>query len=118
MRRGLEGTLERKLAKMWPDRTVCEQVLSILGRYGTERWEREGTRVKLAILKLSGGDAEALPKLVEAAKTDYRDVLLWAEYPEQARTRPAPRDRSASGEARHKRMLDRDRRRYEEWLKK
>ena len=40
--------------------------------------ERE--RVLLDILKLSAGDIEHVRRYVAAARTDYRDVIYWAEY--------------------------------------
>ncbi len=38
-------------------------------------------RVQLAALKLADGDISALRREIEAAKSDYRDVLVLAEYP-------------------------------------
>ena len=55
------------------------EVLAILDQYGVEPHEREPERVRLAIVRLTAGDREVLPKLVYAAKVDYRDVLAWAE---------------------------------------
>jgi len=52
-------------------------ILSILDLYGTEPYEREKERVQLAIVSLSGGREDKLPDFVQAAKTDYRDVLCW-----------------------------------------
>jgi hypothetical protein len=43
---------------------------------------RESERVHLAALKLAQGDLERLRHNVQVARTDYRDVLYWAEYPE------------------------------------
>jgi hypothetical protein len=37
----------------------------------------------LAIVKLSGGNYNKLGEYVQIAKQDYRDVLAWAEYPEE-----------------------------------
>ena len=54
-------------------------VLAIVDQYGAEAHEREPERVRLAIVRLTAGDREVLPKLVYAAKVDYRDVLAWAE---------------------------------------
>ena len=70
------------------------RVLKLLDSYGVESYERERERVQLAILKLSEGSEEKLREFVAVAKRDYRDVLFWAEYPEEARldTR-AKRDR-------------------------
>ncbi len=64
-------------------------------------------RVRLAILKLSEGDIDRLPKLVELAGIDARDVLGEAEYPRQMRHPPG----MATPE-----MILADRADYEDWL--
>ena len=61
------------------------RVLELLDTYGVESYERERERVQLDILKLSAGSEEKLREFVAVAKRDYRDVLFWAEYPEEAR---------------------------------
>src|SRR2546421_8601858 len=61
------------------------RVLELLDSYGVESYERERERVQLAILKLSNGSEEKLREFVAVAKRDYRDVLFWAENPEEAR---------------------------------
>jgi hypothetical protein len=61
------------------------RVLELLDGYGVEPHERERERVQLAILKLSEGNEEKLREFVAVAKRDYRDVLFWAENPEEAR---------------------------------
>ena len=73
----------------------------------------EAVRVQLAILKLSNGDSEKLQDYIQAASLDYRDVLAWAEFPEQIR----------SGKTRYNTDLDEyeailiaDREQYEAWL--
>ena len=63
----------------WP------RVLGVLDAYGVESYERERERVQLAILNLSQGSEEKLREYLTVAKRDYRDVLFWAEYPEEAR---------------------------------
>ncbi|HEY3801266.1 MAG TPA: hypothetical protein VGL61_01615 [Kofleriaceae bacterium] len=40
----------------------------------------ELARVARCVLYLAGGDPEKLVQLVVAARTDYRDVIWWAEY--------------------------------------
>jgi len=57
-------------------------VMSILNEYGTETMQRGVNRVRLAVLKLAGGILQALRREIDAAKSDYRDVLACAEYPE------------------------------------
>jgi hypothetical protein len=44
----------------------------------------ETPRVKLAALALAGGSLAELRRMVAAARLDYRDVLYWAEYPEES----------------------------------
>lgn len=44
---------------------------------------REPSRVRLAILVLAGGGLAEVERLVGAANTDYRDLLYWAENPEE-----------------------------------
>lgn len=57
----------------------ASSLLAILERYGMESCEREKERVQLAIIALSGGCEDRLDYFVQAAKTDYRDVLCWQE---------------------------------------
>jgi len=61
------------------------RVLELLDTYGVESHEREREGVQLAILKLSEGNEEKLREFVAIAKRDYRDVLFWAENPDEAR---------------------------------
>jgi len=42
--------------------------------------EQEVERIRFAVLKLSGGRLDKLQNAVSAAKTDWRDVLLWAGF--------------------------------------
>ena len=60
-------------------------ILELLDGYGVESYERERERVQLAILNLSAGNEEKLREFVAAAKRDYRDVLFWADNPEEAK---------------------------------
>jgi hypothetical protein len=55
------------------------EVLAALDEYGTESYEREVNRVKLAILQLSDGKTEKLLYWVKIAKVDYRDPLAAQE---------------------------------------
>lgn len=54
---------------------ALDEVLALVDVYGTEPHEREGDRVKRAILELSDGKKTRLPYFVACAKIDYRDVL-------------------------------------------
>ena len=55
-------------------------VLAALRRYCGP----ETPRVHRAVLALSGGKLADLNAMVDAANADYRDVLYWAEYPEES----------------------------------
>ena len=70
--------------KSFPE-TSRSRVLELLDTYGVESYERERERVQLAILKLSEGNEGKLREFVAVAKRDYRDVLFWAENPEEAK---------------------------------
>jgi len=70
--------------KTFPE-TSHSRVIELLDTYGVESYERERERVQLAILKLSEGNEEKLREFVAVAKRDYRDVLFWAENPEEAK---------------------------------
>ena len=59
---------------------------SVLAQYSTQPHEREAIRVRVAALKLSEGSLDRLRELMASAKRDYRDVLAWAEYPEELRS--------------------------------
>ena len=72
------------IEKSFPERD-WESVLVLLDVYGVESYERERERVQLAILKLSEGNEEKLREFVAVAKHDYRDVLFWADNPEEAK---------------------------------
>ena len=76
-------------------------------------------RLQLAILKLAQGKLDEVHTLANYAKRDYRDVLMWAEYPEEGRAlwtlsshlSPEQRD-----ELEH--VRGRDRAQYLAWLAK
>jgi len=58
-----------------------EEAQKIVDEYRKEDYEREHNRVKAAALKNADGKVEQLKREINRAKTDYRDVLLSAEYP-------------------------------------
>jgi hypothetical protein len=75
--------LRQKITEQFPQEESA-QVLTLLNQY--ESAAAAGRlRVQLAILQLSQGDVDKLREYVEVARTDYRDVLFWAETPEQAK---------------------------------
>src|SRR4051812_43519579 len=72
--------VERIVRRDFPSEDFAT-VIALLDEYGTERYETEKDRVQLAVLKNSAGSIDELLGQIQAAKMDYRDVLLWAEYP-------------------------------------
>ena len=68
-------------------------VEALLAAYGTEPHEREVQRVRSAILQISEGEERKVEEHVATAKKDYRDVLFWADQPEQAKIGPDERKR-------------------------
>ena len=57
------------------------RVMAALEEYGRESWHNDIDRVRVALLKLAGGDLARLRLHLDVAKTDFRDVLAAAEYP-------------------------------------
>lgn len=60
-----------------------DEVFTILADYGKARYEKADQEyMRLAILRLANGDKQKLPRLVKAAKLDYRDILaeIQGEY--------------------------------------
>lgn len=64
--------------KTFPNSDIST-ILSILDLYGTESYEREIERVRMAIITLSEGCEDKLLYFLQIAKTDYRDVLCWVD---------------------------------------
>jgi hypothetical protein len=114
---GLEPELERKLSSYWPSAFEQAEARRLLGTYGEAQHELEVARVQLALLKLSAGSLDELSTVTAVAKTDYRDVLAWAEYPEQSRAAWSFHPNLSEAERRELRdMRARDRAQYEAWL--
>lgn len=57
-----------------------ESVSAHLARYAESDGAHEVERVLLGILKLSVGEVDRVAHFVDVARTDYRDILYWAEY--------------------------------------
>jgi hypothetical protein len=62
----------------------ADEVMRLLTRYGSDPSHREVDRVHRAVIVLSQSDLERVGHFVEVALTDYRDVIMWAEYPPDA----------------------------------
>jgi len=107
----LDDILTRKLLALFPDPARRDDAIRALSRYGEEPHEYESIRVRLAILRLSGGDLGKLRNGVATAKRDYRDILAYAEYPRQA-----DHDSWKLTPEQNAELEAEDRRDYERWL--
>ena len=58
-------------------------VEDILHWYGDQDYQLEHERVRLAALKLADGDLDQLKQAINTARRDYRDILAWAEVPNE-----------------------------------
>jgi hypothetical protein len=108
----VEPTLElvtRVVERLFPPAERAA-ALGLVERYADD--DSEPARVRLAVLKLSEGRLDLLEHYVMAASRDYRDVLAWAEYPEEA---DQPTWRLPAAEVR--RIREADRARYLAWLR-
>ena len=103
-----------KIRRTFPRENPAD-ILEILEFYGTDGGEKEIERVRLAVLKLCGGDLSQLHELTVAAKEDYRDVLAWAEFSNQMRISFAEFAALSPDTAKEIRELDRCQ--YLAWLR-
>lgn len=112
----IEADVERRVRAAWPLAEDQEAARALLLTYGAARGEQEIERVRLAIVKLSGGALDELAAMTAAAKADYRDVLMWAEYPEESGAAWA-RGFNLSQSERQELMeiRARDRKQYDDW---
>ncbi len=70
-------------------------------------------RVKLAVLKLSGGLLDSVHHNLDAARRDWRDVIAHAEYPNYMRRVSAP---GAVRSDQRSEIIRADREQYDAWL--
>ena len=108
----LEPSRELVLTKLhhcFPEQAVAVEALALLDTYSGDT-PKGRARVQLAMLKQCNGDLAQLRQLADLALTDYRDVLVGAEYPEEfpASRRTPPEEMAA--------IRRRDREQYEAWL--
>ena len=102
--------LNGKLLRLFPDKKSRESVSKLLMNYGLESYEPEPSRVRLAVLKLSGTDISEIEKMIKRSKEDYRDILAWAGYPRQSQNPTMP-----NGSKKGK-LIEADKTEYDQWL--
>ena len=69
---------QRSIERIAREFSVSDQtsVIELLSTYSGP----ESGRVTWDILELSKGSLEKIRQYIQAAQTDYRDILYWAEY--------------------------------------
>ncbi|MFN2622033.1 MAG: hypothetical protein ABR611_04230 [Chthoniobacterales bacterium] len=72
---GLEQRAQERIAREYSE-TDQSAVVELLESYTGP----EPGRVVWDILELSNGSTEKLLQYLDVARTDYRDILYWAEY--------------------------------------
>ena len=72
----LSADVESLVDRMFPDRP--EETRQLLLTYA----DNEANRVRRGLLVLSQGRFDLLTHYVACALRDYRDILYWAEYPD------------------------------------
>ncbi len=106
-----DADVERIVRRDFPAGAVAE-VLATLAAYGPKTWHREVARVRLAILKLAGGDLARLHRALATADTDFRDVLASAEYPAYLTNVPP----SGPVTEQHREAIESDWAQYRRWF--
>ena len=75
----LSSDLLKEIQRLFPPEDVSKVSALLLG-YGEHAYEREVERARWDILRVSGNDTAKLERMVAMAKTDYRDLIVAAEY--------------------------------------
>ena len=103
----------RVVRREFPERDPAE-IVDTLDHYGTEEWQPDRNRVQLAILKLSERSLKTLERLVDQARSDFRDVFAPAEFPGFCEVGFVGIGEMAEREV--DALIDADWRQYQEWL--
>lgn len=91
--------------------TECSRNLPFCESYSAEELEA----VRLAVVKLAGGSLEGLRQQIGVARADWRDVIIYAQAPEEVNRGYYTSVDEADAETREMKM--RDQQQYEEWLR-
>lgn len=107
-----EAIFPKIIARLFPEETARAEVEEILSEYGTEKFHREGARVKTAILKVAGSNLDETKRCTDIACCDFRDILCMAEYPNQS-GRWGLKDKNPE---KHEKLVQKDRKQYQDWI--
>lgn len=102
----------RRMIRIDYPKALRSAVRGLLRQYGGRPHENEPKRVRIGCLKIANGSVRDLGKAVQAAKEDYRDIIMAAEYPGIARDHPNG-DFTSAAEAD---MINDDWRQLQAWL--
>jgi len=104
--------VESKVRIQFPIPLVAK-VLEILSEYHAFS-DQHSARVRLAVLKLSGGDFKKVRQEIDAAKLDFREVLLPAEEPGILRMRAGAWNELSDDEK--EKLSNEDHTQYMDWI--
>ncbi len=104
----------RKLKDCFPNDEDAQKALDLLNQYGKLSYHNERDRIHLAILYLCENSLENVSQYLSMALSDYRDVLVCAEYPESAKFEWDIKDEDQEKYQEAKRI---EKQRYQEWLR-
>jgi hypothetical protein len=81
----LDSATERKLVRVFApeDQDEVRRLLETECGENTPGWKSANlVRLRQSALKASGGDVHKLRQLVDLAKQDFRDALMWVDFGE------------------------------------
>jgi hypothetical protein len=114
MNRDYSTLLPQTLDKLFPEAALRRKVVGILEAYGREEFHREVERVHLGILRLSGTNLEMIEQHTNLACSDFRDLLIAAEYP-LTFSKNALKEKDP---AKYAKLEQKEREQYDQWLAK
>ena len=112
MNRDYPTLLPQALDKLFPEPALRQRVVGILGAYGREEFHCEMERVRLGILRLSGTNLEMIKQHTNLACSDFRDLLVAAEYP-LTFGKNALKEKDP---AKYAKLEQKEREQYDQWL--
>ena len=97
---------------MYPDVDLRKQIQNKLNQYGSKDHHQELERVHLGILRLAYDEPEKLDIYINMACTDFRDLLVAAEYPLSSH----PYNLKKTDPERYKTLQNREIQEYDNWI--
>lgn len=102
----------KKVSQLFPEQDR-ERIMDILNWYGHGACQPAKESVQLAVLKLAQNNEEKIRKLIDLALVDRPEDVLWpAEEPNFS----AVKDVASLAEEEIKRIQEKDRKQYLDWL--